>query len=75
MRGAAQVEPFGDKVIEARLRWLGHIQMREGGYVGQRMIKMELPGRKKRGRPERRLNDVAEDMQIVGVTEEDVGTG
>lgn len=33
---------------------------------------MELPGRRKKGRPQRRLMDVGmEDMQRVGATEED----
>ncbi|KAJ8335039.1 hypothetical protein SKAU_G00406820 [Synaphobranchus kaupii] len=36
-----------------------------------RMLKMELPG-KRRGRPKRRFMDVArEDMQVLGTTEED----
>lgn len=26
IRGTAQVEPFGDITIEARLRWFGHLQ-------------------------------------------------
>lgn len=45
---------------------------RDGGYIGRRMLKMELPGKKKRGRPKRRFIDVVgEDMQVVGMTEED----
>lgn len=41
------------------------------GYVGRRMLNMDLPGRRKRGRPKRRFMDaVKEDMQVVGVTEE-----
>ncbi|PME06485.1 hypothetical protein A8A06_13560 [Escherichia coli] len=72
IRGTAHVEKFGDKVREARLRWFGHVQRRDSGYIGQRMLKMELPGRRRRGRPQRRFMDVVkEDMQRVGVREED----
>ena len=36
------------------------------------MLEMELPGRRRRGRPKRRYIDaVKEDMQIVGVRVED----
>ena len=57
---------------KARLRWFGHAQRRESGDIGRRMLEMELPGRRRRGRPERRFMDaVKEDMQIVGVRVED----
>ncbi|KAJ8353688.1 hypothetical protein SKAU_G00212550 [Synaphobranchus kaupii] len=45
---------------------------REVGYIGRRMLDMELPGKKRRGRPKRRFMDtVKEDMQAVGVTEDE----
>ncbi len=34
IRGTAQVGQFEDKVREARLRWFGHVQRRDAGYVG-----------------------------------------
>ena len=41
---------------------------RESGYIGRRMLELELPGRRRRGRPKRRFMDaVKEDMQVVGV--------
>ncbi|KAJ8363293.1 hypothetical protein SKAU_G00121240 [Synaphobranchus kaupii] len=71
-RGTAHVGQFGHKVREARLRWFGHVWRREVGYIGMRMVDMELPGKKRRGRPKRRLMDtVKEDMQAVGVTEDE----
>ncbi|KAK3568194.1 hypothetical protein QTP86_000232 [Hemibagrus guttatus] len=53
IRGTAHVGRLGDKVREARLRWFGHIQRRESEYIGRRMLDMELPGRRQRGRPKR----------------------
>ena len=42
------------------------------GYIGRMMLRMELPGMRKRGRSKRRYMDaVREDMAVVGVTEED----
>ncbi|KAK3552816.1 hypothetical protein QTP86_022562, partial [Hemibagrus guttatus] len=51
IRGTAHVGRLGDKVREARLRWFGHVQRRESEYIGRRMLDMELPGRRQRGRP------------------------
>ena len=40
--------------------------------IGRRMLRMELPGERKRGRPKRRFMDVVkEDTADVEVTEED----
>ena len=70
--GTAQVGKFGEKTREARLRWYGHLRRKDEGYIGRRMLRMELPGKRKRGRPKRRFMDVVkEDMAEVEVTEED----
>lgn len=75
IRGTAKVEWFGATVREAPLRWSGHVKRKDGGYTGQRMLKMELPGRRKRGKPQRRFMDaVTEDMKMAGVTEEEVSS-
>ncbi|KAK3542922.1 hypothetical protein QTP70_006548 [Hemibagrus guttatus] len=54
IRGTAHVGRLEDKVREARLRWFGPVQRRESEYIGRRMLDMELPGRRQRGRPKRR---------------------
>ncbi|KAK3536218.1 hypothetical protein QTP86_000195 [Hemibagrus guttatus] len=72
IRGTAHVGHLGDKVREARLRWFGHVQRRESEYIGKRMLDMELPDRRPRGRPKRRYMDVInEDMKLVGASVED----
>ena len=61
---------FGEKTRE--VRWYGHLRRKDDGYIGRRMLRMELPGKRKRGRPKRRFMDVVkEDMAEVEVTEED----
>ncbi|KAK3544908.1 hypothetical protein QTP86_029243 [Hemibagrus guttatus] len=76
IRGTAHVGRLGDKVREARLRWFGHVQRRQSEYIGRRMLDMELPGRRQRGRPKRRYMDgINEDMKLVGASVEDAEDG
>ena len=48
IRGTAQVGRFGEKTREAILRWYGHVLRKYDGYIGRRMLRMELPGKRKR---------------------------
>ena len=58
----AQVTCFGYKVREAKLGWFG--QRRDNEYIGGRMFKMELPGRRQRGRTKKRFMDVVREDNI-----------
>lgn len=50
------------------------MQSRDIGYIRQKMLKMELPGRMRTGRPQRRLIDVVEeDMEMFGVQQKSEG--
>ena len=42
---------------ESRLKWNGHVLRREDEYVGKRVMVMEVPGNRRRGRPKRRWLD------------------
>ena len=57
IRSAVKVEQLGMKMREGRLRWYGHVMRRDQEYVGRKMMKMELPGKRRRGRPKRRFVD------------------
>ena len=73
IRSTVKVEQLGMKMREGRLRWYEHVMRRDQEYVGRKMMEMELPGKRRRGRPKRRFLDaVKEDMQEVGVKETDV---
>ena len=63
IRSTVKVERLRMKVREGRLRWYGHVMRIDQEYVGRRVIEMELPGKRKRGRPKKRFLDVVkEDM-------------
>ena len=73
IRSTVKVEWLGMKMREGRLRWYGHVMRRDKEYVGRKMMGMELPGKRKRGRPKRRFLDmVKEDMKKVGAKEIDI---
>ena len=58
IRSTVKVERLGMKMREGRLRWYGHVMRRDQEYVGRKMMEMELPGKRRRGRPKRRFLDV-----------------
>ena len=63
IRGTAQVRQIGDKVREARLKWYKNVFIRNAEYIGKRLLCLELPGKRRRGRPKTRFMDVVrEDM-------------
>ena len=53
IRNTVKLERLGMKLREGRLRWYGHAMRRDQEYVGRKMMEMELPGKRKRGRPKR----------------------
>ena len=54
IRGTAKVGEKSMKVQEVRLTWYQHALRREEEYVGMRVMVMEVPGKRRRGRPKRR---------------------
>ena len=73
IRSTVKVERLGMKMREGRLRWYAHVIRKNQEYVGRKMMEMELPGKRKRGRPKRRFLDVVkEDMGEVGAKETDI---
>ena len=76
IRGTVKVERLGMKMREGRLRWYGHVMRRDHDYIGRKMMEIELPGKRKRGRPKRTFLDVVnEDMEEVGAKKTDVEDG
>ena len=70
--GTAKIRKIGEKLRGERLRWFGHVKRREESYIGRRMMKIEIPGKKTRGKPRKRWNDnIKEDMKKAGVSVEE----
>ena len=70
--GTAKIRRIGEKSRGERLRWSRHVKRREESYIGGRMMKIKIPGKRTRGRPQRRWNDnIKEDMKKAGVSEEE----
>jgi hypothetical protein len=62
IRNKTKVTEMHRKIQEKRLRRYGHIQ-REKEFVTKRVLKMEIEGKRARGRPRRRwMECVKEDM-------------
>ena len=65
IRGTTNVGEISKKVQETRLKWLGygHVLRREEEYVGKRVMVMEVPGKRRRGRPKWRwLDNIKNDL-------------
>lgn len=55
-----------------RLRWFGHVKRREESEVLGRVFRMEVEGRRRRGRPRKTWTKcVAEDLELQGGVDED----
>lgn len=70
-KGTAQAERLETK---ARTVWTLRMR-RDSEYIGQRMLSMEVPGRRKRGPQRKFMPVVKEDVQRVVGTEVDAGGG
>ena len=72
IRGTTKVGEISKKVQESRLRWYGDVLRREEGYVGKRVMGMEVPGKRRRGRPKKRwLDSIKNDLSERELSGED----
>ena len=63
IRGTTKVGDISKKVQESRLKWYGHVLRREDEYVGKRVVGMEVPWNRRKGRPKRRwLDSIRNDL-------------
>lgn len=57
---------------QPRRRWAGQVLRRGSEFIDGRMLRMEVPGRRPRGRARRRFMDgVKDDTKLGGVSAED----
>ena len=66
IRCTVKVERLGIKMREGRMKCYGHVIRRDQECVRRRVMKIELPGNRKKGRPKKRLIKVLkENMNLV----------
>ena len=71
--GTTKVGEISKKVQESRLKWYGHVLRREDEYVGKRVMGMEVPGKRRRGRQKRRWMDtIGDDLSEKELSREDM---
>ena len=69
IQGSLKVAEVRKKIMERRLMWYGHVERREEDHYLKRVANMEIPGRRRRGRPKTRWRDsIRKDMEEVGLT-------
>ena len=69
---STKVGEISKKVQESRLKWYGHVLRREDEYVGKKVMAMEVPGKRRRGRPKRRwLDSIGNDLSERELSRED----
>ena len=62
-RRTTKVGELSKKVQESRLKWYGHVLRREEEYVGERVMAMEVLGKRRRARPKWRwLDNIKNDL-------------
>ena len=67
IRRTTKVGEISKKVQESRLKWHGLVLRREEECVGKRVMVMEVPGKRRRGRPKRKWLDNEEEGQRLSV--------
>ena len=73
VRGTTKVTEVSRKIQEKRLNWFGHVMRKDQEYVGRRLLEMEVPGRRRRGRPKKRwMECITADMEEKDLAVEDV---
>ena len=72
IRGTTKVGDISKKVQESRLKWYGHVLRKEDEYVAKRVMAMEVPRKRRRGRPNRRWMDtIGNDLSEKELSRED----
>ena len=55
IRGSVKATELSKKMQEVRLRWYGHVMRRENDYVGRKVMEMDVPGRRRRGKTKKEV--------------------
>ena len=71
LRGTTRVVQAFKKITEKRLKWYDHVRRMEEEHIVRRMLDVDIPGKRRRGRPNLRWKDACKrDMTEVGLKED-----
>ena len=71
IRGTTRVVQASKKITEKRLKWYGHVRRMKEEHIVRRMLDVNIPGKRRRGRPNLRWKDACKrDMTEVGLKED-----
>ncbi|KAL1448427.1 hypothetical protein WDU94_003661 [Cyamophila willieti] len=72
IRNKLRVTEVTKKIQERRLQWYGHVMRRDEDYVGKIVNRMQVAGRRARGRPKKKWEHcVTKDLEEKGLSEND----
>ena len=60
IRGTTRVAQASKKITERRLNWYGHVMRRDGEHILRKVLRADIPGKRKRGRPKTRWKDACQ---------------
>ena len=60
IRGTTRVAKASKKITERRLIWYGHVMRRDGEHILRKVMRADIPGKRKRGRPKTRWKDACQ---------------
>ena len=68
IRGTTRVAQASKKITERRLIWYGHVMRRDGEHILRKVLRADIPGKRKRGRPKTRWKDACQrDLKSTGL--------
>ena len=55
-------------LTERRLNWYGHVMWRDGEHILRKVLRADIPGKRKKGRPKTRWKDACQrDLKSTGL--------
>ena len=58
IRETTRVVQASKKITERRLNWYGHVMRRDGEHILRKVLRADIPGKRKRGRPKTKWKDL-----------------
>ena len=65
-RGTTRVVQASKKITGKRLKWYGHVRRMKEKHIVRKMLDVDIPGKRRRGRPNLRWKDVRKIWQRRG---------